>query len=177
MNEAPEPWLLVLETLSTHPPYLDPDSGRHSLELVMRYADRTFGGFLEGVAARGLHRVAHQQADREHAAEEHGRMATGDVVHVVAEASTGYEAVDLLKQKPDIEVTGEAFSAHGFRKGNLVICRARLELKARDVESGKILFTSSQTSVAADITEQTAAKTALENAALEIAGRLLPAVK
>lgn len=90
----------------------------------------------------------------------------------------GYTLVDEgSKQKPDIEVTGEAFSAHGFRKGNLVICRARVELKAREVESGKILFTSSQTSVAADITEQTAAKTALENAALEIAGRLLPALK
>lgn len=87
----------------------------------------------------------------------------------------GYDLVDVeSKEKPDIEITGEAFSAHGFRKGNLVVCKARVELKARDRESGKILFTGSQTSVAADIAEQTAAKTALENAALEIAERLLP---
>ena len=90
----------------------------------------------------------------------------------------GYELVDAKsEQKPEIEITGEAFSAHGFRKGNLVVCKARVELQARDRKSGKILFTGSQTSVAADIAEQTAAKTALENAALEIAERLLPAVQ
>lgn len=89
----------------------------------------------------------------------------------------GFDIVDAKSTKEaDIEIAGEAFSAFALRKGNLRACKARVELTARDRKSGKILFTGSQTSVAADITEQTAAKTALENAALEIAERLLPKI-
>ena len=76
--------------------------------------------------------------------------------------------------KPDIEITGEAFSATGLRKGNLVSCKARVELKAHDRKSGKILAIDRQTSVAVDLTEQTAAKTALQNAAMDLSERLLP---
>jgi hypothetical protein len=75
--------------------------------------------------------------------------------------------------KPDIEITGEAFSAFGLRKGNLISCKARVELKARK-SNGDIVAVDRQTSVAVDITEPTAAKTALQNAAAEIAERLLP---
>jgi len=46
-------------------------------------------------------------------------------------------------------------------------------LKARERSSGKILSVDSQTSVAVDIAEQAAAKTTLENAAVEIAERLV----
>ena len=81
------------------------------------------------------------------------------------------------KKEADIEITGDAFSAFALRKGNLVACKSRVELKAARREDGKILFSGSQTSVAADITEQTAAKTALEEAALGLAGRLLPAAR
>ena len=77
-------------------------------------------------------------------------------------------------EKPDIEITGEAFSATGLRKGNLVACKARVELKAHDRKSGKILAVDRQTSVAVDLTEQTAAKTALQNAAADLSERLLP---
>jgi hypothetical protein len=75
--------------------------------------------------------------------------------------------------KPDIEITGEAFSAFGLRKGNLISCKARVELKARK-SNGDIVAVDRQTSVAVDITEPTAAKTALQTAAAEIAERLLP---
>jgi hypothetical protein len=78
------------------------------------------------------------------------------------------------KDKPDIEITGEAFSAYGMRKGNLTSCRSRIELKAHEKTTGKILAIDTQTSMAVDLTDQTAAKTALENAALEIAERLVP---
>ncbi len=81
---------------------------------------------------------------------------------------------DKSTNKPDIEITGQAFSAYGMRKGNLISCRSRIELKAHERSNGKILAADSQTSVAVDIAEQTAAKTALENAAVEIAGRLVP---
>jgi len=87
----------------------------------------------------------------------------------------GFTVVDEKSdQKPDIEITGQAFSAYGMRKGNLVSCKSRVEIKAQERLGGKILFQDSQTSVAVDIAEQTAAKTALQNAADEMAERLVP---
>jgi len=76
-------------------------------------------------------------------------------------------------KKADVEITGEAFSVFATRKGNLTSCRSRIELKARDRESGTILVVDRQTSVAVDISEQIAAKTALENAADDLAERVM----
>ena len=87
----------------------------------------------------------------------------------------GFVLVDgKSSQKPDIEITGDAFSAFGMRKGNLISCKSRVELKAHDKKTGKLIAIDRQTSVAVDVAEQTAAKTALQNAAGEIAERLLP---
>jgi len=106
----------------------------------------------------------------------------GPVIDPAAETELGY----ILKQagftlvdeksatRADIEITGEAFSAYGMRKGNLISCRSRIEIKVHERADGKILAVDSQTSVAVDIAEQTAAKKALENAADEIAERILP---
>ena len=80
---------------------------------------------------------------------------------------------DKSKERADIEITGEAFSALGMRKGNLISCKARVEIKARK-RDGEVLAVDRQTTVAVDIAEQTAAKTALANAAAEIAERVLP---
>jgi hypothetical protein len=82
---------------------------------------------------------------------------------------------DNSPQKADIEITGDAFSAYGLRKGNLISCKARVELKAQR-RSGEILAVDRQTSVAVDIAEQTAAKTALQQAAAELAERLVPQI-
>ena len=76
--------------------------------------------------------------------------------------------------KPAIEISGEAYSAFGMQKGNLISCKSRIELKARDVATGNILIVDRQTSVGVDIAEQTAAKTALESAVDILADRLLP---
>jgi hypothetical protein len=80
---------------------------------------------------------------------------------------------DKSPRKADVEITGDAFSALGLRKGSLVSCKARVELKAQK-RTGEILAVDRQTSVAVDITEQTAAKTALQQAAAELAERLVP---
>ena len=61
-----------------------------------------------------------------------------------------------------------------MRKGNLQSCRARIEIKAREVTSGKIISVDRQTSVAVDLAEHIAAKTALQNGAGELAERLIP---
>jgi hypothetical protein len=87
----------------------------------------------------------------------------------------GFTVVDELStNKPDIAITGEAFSEFGMQKGNLKSCRARIEIKVRDVASGNIIAVDRQTSVAVDIAELIAAKTALQNGADELAERLLP---
>jgi hypothetical protein len=76
--------------------------------------------------------------------------------------------------KPAIEISGEAFSAYGMQKGNLISCKSRVEIKARDLETGNILVVDRQTSVGVDIAEQTAAKTALQNATDILADRMIP---
>jgi TolB-like protein len=76
--------------------------------------------------------------------------------------------------KPAIEITGDAFSAYGMQKGNLISCKSRIEIKIRDITTGNILAVDRQTSVGVDIAEQTAAKTAIENAADVLAERVIP---
>jgi hypothetical protein len=86
----------------------------------------------------------------------------------------GFTVVDELStNKPGIAITGEAFSEFGMQKGNLQSCRARIEVKASDVASGNIISVDRQTSVAVDIAEHIAAKTALQNGADELAERLI----
>lgn len=89
----------------------------------------------------------------------------------------GFTIVDeKSKEKADVEITGEAFSALGMRKGNLISCKARVEVKVHDVPGRKLITADRQTSVAVDIAEQTAAKTALQNAAAELAERIVAKV-
>ena len=76
--------------------------------------------------------------------------------------------------KPDIQIMGEAFSEFGMRKGNLVSCKARVELKAIDKTSGRIIFIDRQTSVAVDLSEHLAGKTAIQEAAAKLTERMLP---
>ncbi len=88
----------------------------------------------------------------------------------------GFTVVDdKSTEKAEVEITGDAFSAFGLRKGNLFSCKARVELKVQK-RDGDILVIDRQTSVAVDITEQTAAKTALQNAAAALAERVAPKI-
>jgi hypothetical protein len=90
----------------------------------------------------------------------------------------GFKLADASSTlKPDVEISGDAFSAFGMQKGNLISCKSRVEIKVRDVATGNILVADRQTSVGVDVAEQTAAKTALQNAADELAGRILPKLK
>lgn len=87
----------------------------------------------------------------------------------------GFTVVDEQStNKAAVAITGEAFSEFGMSKGNLQSCRARIEITARDTASGAIIAVDRQTSVAVDIAEHVAAKTALQNGADELAERLLP---
>ncbi len=87
----------------------------------------------------------------------------------------GFKLADAgSTQKAEVEISGDAFSAYGLQKGNLIACKSRVELKVRDVATGNILFEDRQTSTGVDIAEQTAAKTALQDAADDLAERVVP---
>jgi Curli production assembly/transport component CsgG len=89
----------------------------------------------------------------------------------------GFTVVDSAStNRAQVAITGQAFGEYGMQKGNLVSCRARIEIKARDVASGNILDEDRQTSMAVDLAEHVAAKTALQNGADELAERLIPAL-
>ena len=90
---------------------------------------------------------------------------------------TGFAVIDAKEGRrndADILLTGEAFSELAVRHGNLISVKARLELKAVDQSSGKIIAIDRQTTVAVDLTEQIAAKNALQEAGAAVAERLLP---
>lgn len=93
-------------------------------------------------------------------------------------AEVGFEILDAASagdRKDYATISGEAFSEFGMRRGNLVSCRARIEVVAKDA-SGKLLSTDRQMDVAVDIAEHVAGKKALEAAALKLADRLVPAL-
>lgn len=90
---------------------------------------------------------------------------------------TNFPVVDRFegdKSDADILLVGEGFSELGGRFGNLASVKARLEVKAIDRRTGRVLAVDRQTTVALDLTEQIAGKTALQDAATKIAERMLP---
>lgn len=76
----------------------------------------------------------------------------------------------------DVMVTGEGFSEFASRHGNLISVKARLELKVIERSSGLVLFADRHVSVGIDLSEQIAGKAALQEAASQLALRLLPAL-
>ena len=89
----------------------------------------------------------------------------------------GFEVIDAKegsRKEADVLLVGEGFSQFAARHGNLISAKARLELKALDRETGKVLAVDRQVAVSVDLAEQVAGKAALQEAAARIAERLLP---
>ncbi|MBU1692359.1 MAG: CsgG/HfaB family protein [Verrucomicrobia bacterium] len=90
---------------------------------------------------------------------------------------TGFDVVDGAAgatRPADILITGEGFSEFAVRRGNLVSVKARVEIKAVDRQTGKVLAVDRQTAVVVDLAEHLAGKAALQEAAAAIAERMLP---
>ncbi|MEI6149598.1 MAG: CsgG/HfaB family protein [bacterium] len=89
---------------------------------------------------------------------------------------TGFEVIDAKAgdKKADILIEGEGFSEFAMRRGNIVSVKARVEIKAIDRQTDKVIAIDRQTTVEVDLTEQVAAKKALQEAAAAIAERMLP---
>ena len=68
----------------------------------------------------------------------------------------GFEVIEPnnAAKRADITITGEAFSELGGRKGNLISCRARVEIKVSQITPDKLLLADRQTDVAVDIAEK-----------------------
>ena len=48
------PYLLLLETTTSHGPFIDPVSGEESLEKTIRYADKALGDFIAALTSKNL---------------------------------------------------------------------------------------------------------------------------
>ena len=99
--------------------------------------------------------------------------AETEVVHLLREL--GFTVVDpaLASEPAQIEIVGEALSEFATRRGNLISCQGRVELKAVERSSGKILTADRQTEMAVDLGELMAAKTALQHSASKLVERLI----
>jgi Protein kinase domain/Curli production assembly/transport component CsgG len=89
----------------------------------------------------------------------------------------GFEVLDSEaggESKADVQITGVGLSALATRRGNLVSVKARLEVKAVERRTGKVLAVDRQTTLVLDLSEPLAGKAALQQAAATIAERLLP---
>ncbi|MCX6850673.1 MAG: curli assembly protein CsgG [Verrucomicrobia bacterium] len=79
----------------------------------------------------------------------------------------------LVESGPaDYIVEGEAFSERAGQRGQLIFCKARLEVKVADAKGEKI-WVDRQTSSAIDLAENIAAKSALQVAGRSVAERLV----
>ncbi len=76
----------------------------------------------------------------------------------------------------DVSITGEAFSEAAGRRAGLVSCRARVEIKIARKTSKDELTVDRQTSVAVDLAENIAGKSALQSAGLQLGERLVLAL-
>ena len=107
-----------------------------------------------------------------HITEEHLRRAVPDpaceteVQRVLQDC--GFEVVEN-SEGAGISITGEAFSQFASRRGNLVACRARAEIKIKDLENKELIRNDRTTVGAVDLAEEVAGKSALQKAGLKLA--------
>jgi TolB-like protein len=89
----------------------------------------------------------------------------------------GFDVLDPeagTRSQADIVITGEGFSEFAGRVGNLVSVKARIELKAVDRVTDQIVAVDRDVTISVDLTEQIAGKAALQQAAVNLAERMLP---
>jgi hypothetical protein len=89
----------------------------------------------------------------------------------------GFDVLDsetAARSQADIVISGEGFSELAGRVGNLTSVKARVELKAVDRATSRVIAIDREVALEVDLTEQIAGKQALQEAAVALAERLLP---
>lgn len=89
---------------------------------------------------------------------------------------TLFDYSDRPQSRADIIITGEGFSELATRHKDIVSVKARLEVSAKESSSGRILAVERENEVEIDLSEQFAGKKALQNAAAQIAERMIPRI-
>jgi hypothetical protein len=89
----------------------------------------------------------------------------------------GFDVLDpetAARSQADVVISGEGFSELSGRMGNLASVKARVELKAVDRATSKVIAVDRDVTINVDLTEQIAGKKALQDAAVNLAERVLP---
>jgi predicted aconitase with swiveling domain len=99
--------------------------------------------------------------------------AETEISHLLQEL--GFKLIDPTRSraKADVEITGQASSEFGARRGNLISCRGSVEIKAVDKKAGTILAVDRQSEVSVDLAERFAAQAALQQSAARLVERLV----
>jgi len=85
----------------------------------------------------------------------------------------GFEVYEDLN-KAEVKLEGSAFSEFGTRKGDLVSCKAGIDLKVLDLSTNRLLAVDREFATVVDIAEDVAASKALQKATQDLLLRLTP---
>ena len=81
---------------------------------------------------------------------------------------------DKLQEIADILILGQGISERGTTRSGIVSCKARLELKVIDIQTGEVLLSKSTYGAGLDVAEHIAGKRALQAAGRQMAVDLIP---